>query len=107
MQYRPHRYRTEYPITLITPAGPVKAVIDDVNETGALVTIRGPVARGHKVSMSFLNNRVEAVVHWALRGKCGIAFRPHLTAAQVDALRYKQGGHRSLRHTSVNYAEMR
>jgi hypothetical protein len=104
MQFRPHRYRTEFPTVLNTPVGSVKAVINDVNETGALMTISSPLQRGFKIRMSFLNNHVDAVVQWSLRGKCGIAFRPHLTIAQVDMLRYKQGGHRAMRHS---YAEMR
>ena len=107
MQFRSHRYRTEYPITLKTPIGAVQAVINDVNETGALVSIATPLARGQRISMSYLNNRVEAIVQWSLKGKCGISFRPHLTIAQVDLLRYKSAGHRQMRHNSTGYAEMR
>lgn len=107
MQFRPHRYRTEFPTVLTTPVGSVKAVVDDVNETGALMTISTPLQRGHKIRMSFLNNSVEAVVQWSQRGKCGIAFRPQLTIAQVDMLRYKQGGNQRMHHSSTRYAEMR
>lgn len=107
MQFRSHRYRTEFPITFQTPVGAVKAVINDVNETGALVSIATPLQRGQRISMSYLNNQVQAIVQWSLRGKCGISFRPHLTIAQVDLLRYKSAGHRQTRHSSTGYAEMR
>jgi hypothetical protein len=107
MQFRPHRYRTEFPIVFSTPMGNVNAVINDVNETGALVSISQPLQRGHKIRVSFLNNHIDAIVQWSLRGKCGISFRPQLTIAQVDMLRYKQGGHRGIRHSSTGYAEMR
>ena len=76
MQSRPHRYRTEFPTVFSTPTGNVKAVINDVNETGALVSISQPLQRGHKIRVSFLNNHIDAIVQWSLRGKCGISFRP-------------------------------
>ncbi|MCO4846662.1 MAG: hypothetical protein KC448_01655 [Yoonia sp.] len=107
MQYRPHRYRTEFPTTMKTPFGPSEAVINDVNETGALMKTSAPLARGHKIEFTFLNNKVTGIVQWAADGRCGVTFRPHLTITQVDSLRYKQSGHRSMRHRSTSYVEMR
>ena len=107
MQYRPHRYRTEFPVILQTPVGPIKSVINDINETGALISIERPLLRGHKIQTSFLNNRISGIVQWAANGKCGVTFRPHLTITQVNSLRYKQSGYRGLRHNSTGYAEMR
>lgn len=107
MQFRSHRYRTEFPTTLSTPVGKVKIVINDVNETGALISTQTLLSRGQKVDMVVLNHRIAGIVQWSLRGKCGIAFRPHLTIAQVDMLRYKPGGTRTARHSSTAYAEMR
>lgn len=107
MQFRPHRYRTEFPTVLTTPVGKLKITVNDVNETGALVTLKEQLARGQKVEMMVLNQRITAVVQWAMRGKCGITFRPHLSIAQVDLLRYKQGGQSKTRHRAVGYAEMR
>jgi len=107
MQFRPHRYRTEFPTLLSTPIGKVKIVINDVNETGALITLNETLSRGHRVEMVVLNQRITGIVQWAVRGKCGVTFRPHLSIAQVDLLRYKQGGHRGARHTPNRFAEMR
>ena len=107
MQYRPHRYRTEFPTTMRTPFGSAKAVINDVNETGALMATSAPLARRQKIEISFLNNKVSGVVQWAAGGRCGVTFRPCLTIAQVDSLRYKQSGHRGMRHNSTGHAEMR
>lgn len=107
MQFRSHRYRTEFPTALSTPIGKLKIIIDDVNETGALISLQETLLRGHKVEMVVLNHRIAGIVQWSLRGKCGIAFRPHLSIAQVDTLRYKSGGLRNARHTSSGYAEMR
>ena len=107
MQFRPHRYRTEFPTLLSTPIGKVKIVINDVNETGALITLNETLSRGHSVEMVVLNQRITGIVQWANRGKCGVTFRPHLSNAQVDLLRYKQGGHRGARHMPHSYAEMR
>lgn len=107
MQFRPHRYRTEFPTVLSTPLGKIKVVVNDVNETGALITIKEQLSRGHKVELIVLNQRVSGIVQWAFRGKCGITFRPHLTIAQVDLLRYKQGGKSRTNHRSLGFAEMR
>ena len=92
---------------LSTPLGKLKITINDVNETGALISLSETLARGHKVEMVVLNHRIAGVVQWSVRGKCGIAFRPHITIAQVDLLRYKQGGQQATRHAPRNYAEMR
>jgi hypothetical protein len=62
MQYRPHRYRTEFPTTMRTPFGSAKAVINDVNKTGVLMATSAPLARGQKIEISFLNNKVSGVV---------------------------------------------
>ena len=107
MQYRPHRYRTEFPTTMKTPFGSAKAVINDVNETGALMETTAPLVRGHNIEITFLNNQITGIVQWAADGRCGVTFRPFLTIAQVDSLRYKQSGHRGMRHSSASYAEMR
>ncbi len=105
MEFRPRRYRTEFPITFKTPNGSVKAIINDVNDTGALVTSDALLQRGQKISMQFLNHRVDAIVRWSLRGKYGIVFRPMLTIAQVDVLRQRSGSHgTSERHSSASYA---
>lgn len=107
MQFRPHRYRTEFPTILTSPLGKIKVVINDVNETGALISTSQPLARGHKVELVVLNTRISAIVLWASRDKCGVTFRPHISIAQVDVLRYKQGGHGKARQHAMGYAEMR
>lgn len=108
MKFRPHRYRTEFPVALATPAGNVKAVVNDVNETGVLMTIGDALQRGDPVRMRFLNSHADGIVQWAMRGRCGITFRPHLTMAQVDMLRQRAGSHgASVRHNSSGYSEMR
>lgn len=107
MKFRPHRYRTEFPVIFTTSAGTVKATINDVNDTGASLTADGPLQRGEKISMQFLNHQVEAIVQWSVRGKCGIAFHPMLTVAQVNVLRQRSGSQSTNgRHSSTGYAEM-
>jgi len=107
MKFRPHRYRTEFPVVISTPMGQAKTVINDVNETGALMTTNAPLARGHKIEISVLNQHIRGVVQWSAAGRCGVAFRPHLTINQVDSLRYRQAGRRTGHHHASGYAEMR
>ena len=71
MQFRPHRYRTEFPTVFSTPMGNVNAVINDVNETGALVSISQPLQRGSQNPREFSQqshrrNRA-MVVAWQMR----------------------------------------
>lgn len=109
MQYRPHRYQTQFPIELCTPFGRQKCQVVDVNNTGARIS--GPVnlQRGHKIHFNVLNNRIEALVCWVAGNRVGIKFRPHITDTQVDMLRYRrdarQGAHRG--SVGFSFAEMR
>lgn len=107
MQFRSHRYNTEFSTIMSTPIGKLNITINDVNETGALISMSETLARGHKVEMSIRFHKIIGIVQWSKRGKCGITFRPHLTLEQVDMFRHRHGGQRSLHHSSTGYAEMR
>ncbi|WP_342078710.1 PilZ domain-containing protein [Yoonia sp. SS1-5] len=107
MQYRPHRYNTQFPLTLLTPAGEQSARVVDINNDGA--RLEGPKAlrRGDKVQLNVLSHRVEAVVQWAFGGRAGISFRPKLSDDHVDTLRFRRDGRSGYRRGSVGFVEMR
>ncbi len=109
MQYRPHRYLTEYPVELITPSGPQRVKITDVNTVGARIRGLQDLRRGQKIQFKFLSHRTEAIVRWVSGERAGLTFRPHITDLQVDMLRYRQDGRRDIEHGTVgfSYAEMR
>ena len=94
MQYRPHRYQTDFPVSIRTPAGPQKGTIADVNSQGARIRGLQDVQQGDKLQIDILSHHANAVVRWTAAGQIGVIFRPHLTEQQVDTLRYR----RDLRH---------
>ncbi|MEJ6402492.1 PilZ domain-containing protein [Yoonia sp. 2307UL14-13] len=108
MQYRPHRYNTQYPVEIHGPTGLQKAHVIDVHNNGARIEgIRG-YYRGDKVQMAFLNHRVEAVVLWSANGRMGLTFRPGISDDQVDTLRYRRDGRAGRRGAvGFGFAEMR
>ena len=109
MQYRPHRYNTQYPVEMRTPTGPQKANVIDVHNAGARLEGLRDVRRGDKVQITILSLRVDAVIQWESGGRAGLTFRPAITNDQVDTLRYrrdgKRGGHRG--SVGFGFAEMR
>ena len=109
MQYRPHRYLTQYPANLRTPAGPQKGHVIDVNNAGARMQGLRDLRRGDKVEIEILNCRAAAVVQWAANGYIGITFRPQITDDQVDTLRYRRDARAGRRPSSHmhGFAEMR
>lgn len=109
MQYRPHRYNTQYPIDIRTPGGPQKGRIIDVNNTGARIEGLRNLKRGDKVQLDILSFRAEAVVQWVSGARAGITFRPQINDDQVDTLRYRRDGRSGARRGSVGFgfAEMR
>ncbi len=92
MQYRPHRYRTQFPTKLRTPTGPQSGHVIDVNNIGARIEGLRDLRRGDKVEIEILSLRAPAVVQWASNGYVGITFRPQITDVQVDTLRYRRDG---------------
>ncbi len=108
MQYRPHRYNTQYPVEIRSTAGSQKGQVVDVHNQGARVQGVTDLRRGDKVQMSFLNHCVEGVVLWSTGGRFGMTFRPAISDDQVDTLRYRTDG-RPGRRTTVGFgfAEMR
>ena len=109
MQYRQHRYPTQFPISLRTPLGVEKATITNVHSAGAQIANAGPVERGDKVSFSVLSMPVNGVVLWASGNRAGVVFRPELTADQLDTLRYRKDTRQVWRRGQVGFrfAEMR
>ena len=109
MQYRPHRYNTHYPVDLRTPSGPQKATVIDVHSAGARLEGLRNVTRGDKVQLNILSLQADAVVQWVAGGRAGVAFRPAISEAQVDTLRYRPDGRRGFTRGAVGfgYAEMR
>ena len=72
MQYRPHRYQTQFPIVVRTSTGPEQARIIDVNNEGARLTGLRRLIRGEKLSLDVLSHRVDAGVTWSAHDKAGI-----------------------------------
>ncbi len=109
MQYRPHRYNTQYPVDIHTPSGPQQGNVIDVHNAGARIEGLRGVKRGDKVQINILSLRVEAVVQWVSGGRAGITFRPQITDDQVDTLRYRKDGRRGAHRSTVGFgfAEMR
>jgi hypothetical protein len=105
MQYRPHRYQTEFPIKLRSPAGSQKGKVIDVNNTGARIEGLHNLRRGDKVQFSILYHNAEAVVQWISHGFVGVTFRPQITDDQVDTLRYRRDGR--VRLSAGSLVEMR
>ncbi len=109
MQYRPHRYQTEFPTTLGSATGLQKVQLLDVNTDGARISGFRHLTRGEKLQLDVLSNRIEAIVCWVSNNTAGITFRPKITDLQVDTLRYRPDGRGGPQHGSVGfaYAEMR
>lgn len=108
MQYRHHRYQTQYPISVHTPIGPQQCRVVDVNNEGARLEGSCNLHRGDKVQLEFLSQRVHGVVCWINGRQFGLSFRPHLTNDQVDTLRYRSDNtHRHHRGTvGFGFVEM-
>ena len=104
MQYRSHRYQTQFPIQLATPTGRQQCHVIDVNSTGARIFGIRTLRRGDKVRFRGLNHDVTAVVSWSSGDKAGIMFRPHISSTQVDTLRYRRDGVRNRPRGSVGFA---
>lgn len=109
MKYRPHRYNTQYPVEVRTPAGQQKAKVLDVNNTGARLEGLSDVQRGNKVQLNILSLRVDAIVQWVAGGRVGLTFRPQITNDQVDILRYRRDGRHDGRRGTIGFGltEMR
>lgn len=109
MQYRPHRYPTQFPVAFQAHGAQQKCHIIDINNTGARITGAVGLRRGDKIKFEVLSSRVEAVVTWATINQAGVTFRPHISDKQVDTLRYRRDGRRGGHHSTVGFgfAEMR
>lgn len=106
MQYRSHRYPTEFPIDMRTPAGAQRATISDVNTQGARLTGTAGLQRGDKIGLNVLFHQIEAVVRWVNGDMVGISFRPQITEDQLDTLRYRRDARNVFRPGSVGYRHM-
>lgn len=109
MQYRQHRYPTEFPIAISTPSGPQQGQVVDVNNVGARIKGLRDLQRGDKVRVKILNMHVDAVVQWKSTDCLGITFRPQINDDQVDTLRYRRDARAGRRPSTVGFgfAEMR
>ena len=109
MQYRPHRYPTDYAVSISTSAGQGRAHVVDVSRTGARLSGVDGLQRGDKVRLDVLSHKVDAVVLWSRSGHAGITFRPAISDHMVDVLRKRVDGRRQhpSTHPGFRYAEMR
>ncbi|MDB4254544.1 PilZ domain-containing protein [Yoonia sp.] len=89
MQYRSHRYPTQFPLRVQTRQGSQQGEVVDVNHSGARLTGLKRLSRGDKIQLDILSHRVEAVVLWAARGGIGVMFRPKLCDHHLDTLRQR------------------
>ncbi|MFO8127929.1 PilZ domain-containing protein [Yoonia sp.] len=103
MQYRPHRYQTQFPIQLSTRSGLQQCQVIDVNAGGARIMSAARLQRGEKVKFRVLNHDVAAIVQWTAGDKAGLTFRPQLSAILVDTLRYRRDAPRGLRRGTVGF----
>lgn len=106
MQYRPHRYPTEFPIDVRTPVGAQRAKVIDVNATGAALRGVEGVERGHKLAINLLSRNVEGIVRWVAGDRCGVVFRPQISDDQLDTLRYRRDARNVFRPGSIGYRNM-
>lgn len=108
MQYRTHRYQTEFPLEMRTPSGMQKGKVINVSNVGARVSGLKNIGRGDKVQLHILGYRVEAVVRWVSDDRTGVTFRPQITDDQLDTLRYRQHARQGHRRGQVGFtfAEM-
>lgn len=106
MQYRPHRYPTEFPVDVRTPIGAQRVHVTDVNVTGAALKGVDGLERGHKLAINLLSHHVEGVVRWVHGDKVGVAFRPQISEDQLDTLRYRRDGRNVFRPGSIGYRNM-
>lgn len=92
MQYRSHRYPSEFPAPIRTPIGVQKAEITDVNNAGAQVSGLVGVGRGDKIEIDVLSQRIAGVVQWVKASDAGVIFRPCISDHLVDTLRHRRDG---------------
>jgi len=104
MQYRPHRYQTQFPIQLLTPLGRQQCHVMDVNSRGARIVNCATVRRGDKVRFRILNDEVGAVVCWVKGSSAGITFRPPITPLQVDTLRYRRDAPQGRQRPGIGFS---
>ncbi|MEO1639173.1 MAG: PilZ domain-containing protein [Pseudomonadota bacterium] len=109
MQYRSHRYQTQYPVNLHTPSGVQRGSIIDVNNGGARVLGMHDLARGDKVSMTVLSHKIDAIVCWAESDRAGLTFRPRLNDHMLDTVRYRRDPRAGMngRARAFGFPEMR
>jgi hypothetical protein len=105
MQYRPHRYATQYQITVRTPNGPQRGEVVDVNEDGARLAGLVNLQRGQKIQLDVLSHRIEAVVLWKTRHCAGVQFRPRLSNHQVDTLRHRRDGRSGHQRGQIGFTQ--
>ena len=106
MQYRPHRYPTQFPIRLKTPDGFKDATLLDVNETGARVQGQAHLRRGDIVTVLALNEHVPGTVRWVGNDRVGISFSPAISRRVVDILRRAEKGSQARRFNTLGLSEM-
>lgn len=96
MQYRPHRYRSDYTVQVDAPMGQLRAAISNVNEGGAQLRDTCGLRAGDPVQFNVLQNRISGVVQWATGTSAGLAFHPQITVDQIDAIRNRIDGRRRM-----------
>ena len=108
MQYRSHRYPSQFPAQFRTPLGLQKGDVTDVNHAGAQISGLKGLNRGDKVEIDVLSLRVSGVVQWINANDVGITFRPHISDHLVDTLRHRRDGRFGGRGSvGFAFAEMR
>ena len=104
MQYRAHRYQTQFPIQLSTPSGRQQCRVIDVNSAGARISNTSLLQRGDILRFRVLNTEVEAIVRWTAGDRAGIVFRPQISTLLVDTLRYRKDATRGGQPGTVGFS---
>ncbi len=89
MQYRSHRYPTQFPLRVQTRQGSQQGEVVDVNHSGARLTGLKRLSRGDKIKLDILSHNVDAVVLWTSGERLGVMFRPKISEHHLDTLRQR------------------
>ena len=107
MQYRPHRYQTDFAVSVSTTAGTCGAKVVNVSRTGAELSGLDGLQRGDKIRIDVLSHKVDAVVLWSRSHNAGVTFRPAISDHMVDVLRKRVDGRQKAGRIGFRFPEMR
>ena len=107
MKFRPHRHKTDFPVSIRTPAGTIKATMRNVNTGGALILTRTGVEPGAWIEIVVRGQKLQGRVKWSNDMGFGFTFDRPLSNMMLDWIRHsKRAGDYRMRFSSVGLREM-